>query len=40
MARYGNPVVHWWNKAFNELVDNGTFADMCAQAEEVHGLLQ
>ena len=38
MVRYGDPVLGWWNEAFDELIASGEFRQLCEKAQEEHGL--
>ena len=37
MARYGDPVITWWNAAFEDMVTNGDYTTLCEQAQKEHG---
>merc|ERR1712150_141285 len=37
MARYGDDVLEWWDKAFEEMKDEGEYRRLCMSAERKHG---
>ena len=37
MARYGDPVIEWWNHAFEEVVESGEYDLLCDAAHKRHG---
>ena len=37
MAHYGSDVIDWWNKAFQEMKENGKYKKMCETSSLTHG---
>ena len=37
MARYGDPVIEWWNQAFEEVMQSGEYQLLCDAAATRHG---
>ena len=37
MAHYGSDVIDWWNKAFQEMKENGKYKKLCEKSSLTHG---
>ncbi len=37
MCNYGSELIDWWNKAFHEMQQDGSFREVCVKAIREHG---